>query len=805
MTQTLNKKFPLKKGITSVQQRVLEDYLLACQSREVSLIGRKEVFKGKAKFGIFGDGKEVAQLALAKIIKNGDFRSGYYRDQTLMFALGVITEEAFFSQLYAHTDIAVEPSSGGRSMVAHFATRILDEKTGQHINLLEDVQVAADMSSTGSQIPRALGLAYASKLYRENPELSHLSKFSKNGDEITFVTIGNGACAEGIFFEMVNAIAVLQGPAIISIWDDEYAISTPNEYQMAKSSVSEALKGFQREKNKKGVEIFKVKGWDYNALIEIYKKAEKLSRKEHIPVIVHVYELTQPQGHSTSGSHERYKSKARLDWEKEFDCNIQLRKLILKKAWATEKELKEIEQQAKQDALRWRDNAWEKFRADINKEEQKFFSELVDIQNNSKYKTQINQKIRAFKRNTLPTFSSQVQLAKEILRITVHEKSTHRDRLLGWLSASIQDKERRYSSALYMEKEASALNVEHIPASLEGTKVDGYKIIQSCFDHLLARDPRVFIIGEDVGKIGDVNQGCAGLQEKYGELRVGDTGIREATILGQGIGAALRGLRPIVEIQYLDYIYFALQTIVDDLSNLHYRTAGGQAAPVIIRTRGHRLEGIWHSGSPMGVLIHAMRGVYIGVPRNMTQAAGMYNTLMLANEPALIIETLNAYRTKEYMPNNMDTFTVPMGVPEILMQGTDISVITYGAMCKIAQAAAKKLQNYGISVELIDVQTLLPFDIHHSIKESVKKTNRVLFLDEDVPGGASAYMMQKVVDEQDIYPYLDSKPSCLSAKAHRPAYADDGDYFSKPNMDTVFDAIYDIVSESNPTKYPNIY
>ncbi|MEM1137344.1 MAG: thiamine pyrophosphate-dependent enzyme [Bacteroidota bacterium] len=787
------------------EEEILKDYEVAYKSRQVSLYGRKEVFMGKAKFGIFGDGKEIAQLAMAKVFKSGDFRSGYYRDQTFMFAIGEATVQQFFAQLYAHTDLDADPFTAGRCMNAHFASRSLDEN-GAWKDLIQQKNTAADISPTAGQMPRLVGLGYASKLFRQNPELQQYSQFSDNGNEIAFGTIGNASCAEGIFFESINAAGVLKIPMLTSVWDDGYGISVPNEYQLTKGNISEILSGFKRsDENSSGFEIFTVKGWDYLELCRVYETAASICREEHVPVIIHVTEMTQPQGHSTSGSHERYKSANRLDWEKEHDCLVKMREWILEEGIASEKEIVAIEENMVNFVKEGRANAWKAYLQDIKQTQDSALKQIQEVS----AKLTANNKIKEINKELATTLnpmrSDIIKAVKKVLRALRFENEQLRQPLSAWLKKELNDIEERYSSHLYSQSPQSALNVKEVEPKYDENSneiVDGREIVQACFDDILNRDPRVFAIGEDVGKIGDVNQGFAGLQQKYGELRVTDTGIRETTILGQGIGAALRGLRPIVEIQYLDYIYYALQTLADDLSNLQYRTKGGQTAPVIIRTRGHRLEGIWHSGSPMSTLLGSCRGIYLLVPRNMTIAAGFYNTMLKSDDPAIIIECLNGYRLKEKMPGNIGEYTVPLGVPEIIRNGNDITVVTYGSMCRIVMDAANQLNELGIDIEVVDVQTLLPFDRKQVILDSIKKTNRVLFTDEDVPGGCTAFMMQKVVEEQDAYQWLDAKPACLSAKPHRPAYGSDGDYFSKPNVEDVVDRIYKIMHESDPKRFP---
>ncbi|GAA0891016.1 alpha-ketoacid dehydrogenase subunit alpha/beta [Fulvivirga kasyanovii] len=761
---------------------------------------------GKAKFGIFGDGKEVAQIAMAKAFKKGDFRSGYYRDQTFMFAIGELTIQEYFAQLYAHTDVEADPASGGRLMNGHFATRMLNED-GEYNPLAENKNSSSDISPTAAQMPRLVGLAYASKLFRQNEGLEGFKNLSINGNEVAFGTIGNASTSEGMFFEAINAAGVLQIPMLVSIWDDEYGISVPKEYHTTKGNISKVLAGFQRNAEEKGFEIFTVRGWDYEGLVKTYQKAAKVSREEHVPTFVHVQEMTQPQGHSTSGSHERYKSKERLQWEQEHDCIVKLREWILENGYVDAEELDNIEEQAKKTAKDAKNAAWKAFMASIKEDEAIALDLLGQAQEQSSHSDAIKS-IKSGLESTLnPIRLDSVKAVKKALRVLKNEDTPARKQLQDWVKRIEKENFERFSSHLYSESPQSALQVDVIEPEFddEVKLVDGREVLQACFDAALERDPRVFAFGEDVGKIGDVNQAFAGLQDKYGELRVTDTGIRECTIIGQGIGAALRGLRPIAEIQYLDYLLYAIQILSDDLATLQYRTKGGQKAPLIIRTRGHRLEGVWHSGSPMGMILNSIRGIYVLVPRNMTQAAGFYNTLLKSDDAALIIECLNGYRLKERVPSNIGEFTVPLGKPEVLREGEDVTIVTYGSMCRVIMDAAEQLQEEGISCEVIDVQTLLPFDIDHSIVESLKKTNRVVFADEDVPGGASAFMMQKVLEEQGGYRYLDSKPITITGKEHRPAYASDGDYFSKPNTEEVFDKVYALMAEANPEKYPDIY
>ena len=789
---------------THTKTDILNDYRLAVESRQASVMGRKEVFMGKAKFGIFGDGKEVAQIAMAKHFRPGDFRSGYYRDQTFMFAVGELTLQQYFAQLYAHTEVVADPSTAGRCMNGHFGTRLLDED-GLWKNLAESKNSSSDISPTAAQMPRLLGLAYASKLYRYNPSLHHLTQFSSNGDEVAFGTIGNASTSEGMFFEAINAAGVLQVPMLVSVWDDGYGISVPAEYQTTKGSISVVLSGFQRRnEEEQGCEIYKVRGWDYPALCDVYAKATAICREQHVPVLIHVEEMTQPQGHSTSGSHERYKSKERLEWEEAYDPIKKMREWILENEYATTAELDKMEAEAKETVRAAKNEAWHTYMVTIKEDQNECLSLLVRLVNESQAPTKIAAVRDDLQKTINPCRNDAVRAARKAIRYLRTEQSPAKRGLLEWLQRVTGENTDRYNSYLYSQSAESAMLVEEVKAEYdnEAPMVDGREVLQACFDAALSRDPAVFAIGEDVGRIGDVNQAFSGLQKKYGEWRVTDTGIRECTIIGQGIGAALRGLRPIAEIQYLDYLLYAIQILSDDLASLHYRTKGGQKAPMIVRTRGHRLEGVWHSGSPMGMILHSLRGIHVLVPRDMTQASGFYNTMLRSDEPALIIEVLNGYRLKERIPTNIGEFTVPLGVPEVLLEGTDISIVTYGAMCRIVLEAARQLKEFGISCEVIDVQTLLPFDLHHVILGSVKKTNRVLFTDEDVSGGATGYMLQKVVEEQNAYEWLDSKPRTLPAHDHRPAYGSDGDYFSKPNPEDVFEAVYDMMHEADPEKFP---
>lgn len=800
----LTTKQRISREILLSKEEILADYRLACESREVSLLGRKDVFMGRAKFGIFGDGKEIAQIAMAKVFRKGDFRSGYYRDQTFVAAVGGLTWKDFFGQLYADSDGENDPFSGGRSMNGHYSNRWIDEN-GQWLPQTDMYNQIMDVSSTAGQMPRAIGIGYASKLYRSNPALAQKTDFSHHGNEVCFATIGDASTSQGMFFESINAAGVLQVPVIFSVWDDGYGISVPISYQTTKASISAALAGFQKEENSNGLEIITVKGWDYPALVQAYRKAAISARDKHIPVLVHVQELTQPQGHSASGSHERYKSTERLQWEESLDCNVKFKEWILSNDIAEIHELTDIELQAKEVAKKARAAAWTSFRGGIdreNKEGLTLINQLAAELPEHKAIQDIAQKLKA---QPTPLRRDVLSAAKRALYLTRLSKSSLENQLQAYCNYIQEANRVRYSTHLYSEGPSSPLHVQPIAPIFDEAAplVEGREVINRYFDQLFEKDARVFALGEDVGKIGDVNQGFAGLQDKYGELRITDTGIRETTIIGQGIGAAMRGLRPIVEIQYFDYIFYALPTLTDDLACLRYRSVGQQAAPLIVRTRGHRLEGIWHSGSHMGVMIHALRGMHILVPRNFTQAAGLYNTILKGDDPALMIECLNGYRVKEKLPTNLDEICVPLGTPEILREGTDLTIVTYGSMCRIVLEAAEQLHSiFGISLEVIDVQTLLPFDLPQTVCQSIKKTNRVIFADEDMPGGASAYMMQQVVEEQGGYRWLDSAPKTISAQAHRPAYSSDGDYFSKPNVETVIDAAYALMHEAQPTRFP---
>ncbi|MBL7852063.1 MAG: transketolase [Cyclobacteriaceae bacterium] len=794
----------LTSSVVSAQaQMVLDDYRLAVASREASLIGRKEVFMGKAKFGIFGDGKEVAQIAMAKVFRPGDFRSGYYRDQTFMLAIGEMTLRQYFAQLYAHPDVQADPMSAGRLMNGHFATRMLNED-GSLKNLTELRNSSADISPTASQMPRLVGLAYASKLFRNNPGLGEYTHLSNKGNEIAFGTIGNASTSEGMFFEAINAAGVLQIPMLTAVWDDGYGISVPAEYQTTKGSISKILAGFQRAKGEKGMEILTVRGWDYEGLCKTFEKAEQICRTEHVPVLIHVTEMTQPQGHSTSGSHERYKSKERLAWETNHDCLRKMREWILEKEMSTPAELDELEKEAKAFAKAEREAAWKSFNAEIQADQRELEGYLDEA---AAAVPEINEIKSALTATVNPLRMDAVKAAKHAAWLLRGQSIGAREKVVGWVERIERENYERFSSHLFSESAESALRVEEIKPLISESSplVDGREVLQACFRAAFERDPRVLAFGEDVGKIGDVNQGFAGLQEKFGEWRVTDTGIRECTILGQGIGLALRGLRPIAEVQYLDYLLYAIQIMSDDLACLQYRTKGGQKAPVIVRTRGHRLEGVWHAGSPMGMILGSLRGIHVLVPRDMTRAAGFYNTMLRSDDPALIVECLNGYRLKEQLPQNIGEFTVPLGVPEVLREGTDVTVVTYGSMCRITLEAARDLEKLGVSCEVIDVQSLLPFDIHHAITASIRKTNRVVFADEDVPGGATAFMMQQVLEKQGGFRYLDAVPLTITAKEHRPAYGSDGDYFSKPNAEEMVDRIYAMMNESDPERFPPLY
>ena len=786
------------------KSEVLNDYTIAKISRECSLLGRKEVLTGKAKFGIFGDGKEVPQLALAKAFQNGDFRSGYYRDQTFMMAIGQLSIQQFFAGLYGHTDLAHDPMSAGRQMGGHFATHSLDEN-GNWNNLTKQKNSSADISPTAGQMPRLLGLAQASKIYRNVRGLEHLTNFSNEGNEVAWGTIGNASTSEGLFFETINAAGVLQVPMVISVWDDEYGISVHAKYQTTKENISEILKGFQRDKENNGYEIMTVKGWDYPALVETYEKASAIAREEHVPVLIHVLELTQPQGHSTSGSHERYKNEERLAWEKEFDCLAQMRTWLLDNNLATAEELDTIDNNVKKEVLEGKKAAWIAFVSPMKEEQQELVSLLNSIATSSANKVFIEKQANDLAAIKEPIRKEILSTARKVLRLLVDESA--KNQLADWIVNYSNKIQPQFSSHLFSQSDKNVLNSTEIVATYDETadEVDARLVLRDNFDAIFTKYPEAIIFGEDAGNIGDVNQGLEGMQEKYGELRVADAGIREATILGQGIGMAMRGLRPIAEIQYLDYLLYAIQIMSDDLATLQYRTQGRQKAPLIIRTRGHRLEGIWHSGSPMGMIINAIRGIHVLVPRNMTKAAGFYNTLLATDEPALVIECLNGYRLKEKMPTNLGEFKTPIGVVETIKQGTDITLVSYGSTIRIVEQAAKELFEVGIDCEIIDAQSLLPFDKNHDCVKSIMKTNRLLVIDEDVPGGASAYILQQIIDEQNGYQYLDSQPQTLASKSHRPAYGTDGDYFSKPSVEDVYEKVYAIMHEAKPEQYPSLY
>jgi len=778
------------------RKEVLNDYRIANESREASLTGRREVLTGKAKFGIFGDGKELAQIAMAKVFREGDWRSGYYRDQTFMMAAGLMTVRQFFAQLYAHADLTCEPMTGGRCMNGHYATRWVDTD-GNWIDQASMKNSSADISPTAGQMPRLLGLALASKFYRNNKELHSFTQYSNHGNEVAFGTIGDASTSEGLFWETMNAASVMQVPMAVSVWDDGYGISVPKEHQTVKGSISKALSGFEKNEDGPGLLIFTARAWDYVELIETYQKGIAICRREHIPVLFHIEECTQPQGHSTSGSHERYKTKRRLQWEEKFDCIRQFRQWIEKKGIATPEELNEIEQQAKEHVKTERKAAWETFQASIKTDVNEVHSILMDL-GQIDLANELKSSLEVQRRDVMSA-------ARRGLMAARYSDSSDRSRLAEWLKNADEQNYDRYNSHLYSESPFSALKVQPVaPVYNNEEPVDGRIILRDNFDKILETEPRFIAFGEDVGEIGGVNQTFEGLQKKYGEGRVFDTGIREMTIAGQGIGMAMRGLRPHAEIQYLDYLLYCIQILSDDLATLSYRTKAGQKAPVIISTRGHRLEGIWHSGSPMGMIINSIRGMYVCVPRNMTQAAGMYNTLLKSDDAALVIEPLNGYRIKEKYPANIGEYRIPLGVPEILQEGTDVTVVTYGSTCRIAMEAAALLEELGISCEVIDVQTLLPFDISGMIAKSVEKTNKILFVDEDGEGGATGFMVQQVMEKQQAFRFLDVAPRTLTGKDHRPAYASDGDYFSKPGTEDIVEAVYSIMHEVSPETYPKI-
>jgi pyruvate/2-oxoglutarate/acetoin dehydrogenase E1 component/TPP-dependent pyruvate/acetoin dehydrogenase alpha subunit len=788
------------------KHEVLADYRLAYHSRQASLIGRREVLSGKAKFGIFGDGKEVAQLAMARYFQKGDWRSGYYRDQTFMFATGEHNIHEFFAQLFADNDLEREPASAGRSMNAHFATRSLD-RHGKWRDLMAAYNTASDISPTGSQMPRLVGLALASKVYRKLEALHEMTQFTNKGNEVAFGTIGNASCAEGMFWESVNAIGVLKVPAVLSIWDDGYGISVPNEIQLI-GDLSDMLSGFQRKgKGGSGYDLYRVAAWDYPGLLETYQKAVDTARKDHAPALIHVYDVTQPQGHSTSGSHERYKTAERLQWEEDFDGIARMREWMLNEKLATAKELDQLESEGRKLVEEIRKQAWEAYKQPILDEAREFTDMLEEIIPASQQGDALRSVIRQLNAKQNLMRADIFAALGEVSLALGKEQHPSLAMLMDWKRTHNNQQEDRISSHVYSEGAASPLHVDEVrPIYSEGSpSINGFEILQHGFDAMFKRDPRVIAFGEDLGRIGGVNQGMAGLQEKYGALRISDVGIRESSIMGQAIGLAMRGLRPIAEIQYLDYVLYALQIMSDDLATLHWRTRGGQKAPAIIRTRGHRLEGIWHSGSLMAGLIHLVRGVQVCVPRDMVRAIGMYNTLLDGDDPGIVVEVLNGYRLKETLPDNLSTVRVPLGVPEVLRDGMDITVVTYGPLCRYALEAAEGLAGLGIDIEVIDVQTLLPFDRNASILKSLKKTNQILFLDEDVPGGASAYMMQEVIERQGGYYWLDGEPKTLSAKEHRPAYGNDGNYWSKPNVETIMETLYGMMHEVDPARYPEIF
>jgi 2-oxoisovalerate dehydrogenase E1 component len=784
---------------------VLEDYRLARISRECSLLGRREVLGGKAKFGIFGDGKEVAQLAMAKQFRNGDFRSGYYRDQTFMMAIGALTVKEYFAALYAHTDVEKEPSSAGRQMGGHYSTRSLNPD-GTWKNLMEQKNSSADISPTGGQMPRLVGLALASKIYRNNKALHHMTNFTNKGNEVAFGTIGDASTSEGPFWESINAAGVLQIPFAISVWDDGYGISVPKKYQTTKASISDALSGMQRTKDKPGYEIFKTKGWDYAGLCATYEKAIKICREEHVPVLIHVEEVNQPQGHSTSGSHERYKSAERLKWETEMDCIEKFKEFILQTEMATLDELNAIDEQAKKTVREQKSEAWKEFNDQL-KSDVTLVCDLLTQMSGESNNGSFIQKLAEDLRKTMDPIKRDIfATAKKALRYMRGESSSAKQQLIDFIEQKTKDNNDKYSSYLYSQSSQSALNVKPLQPEFSADEmIDGRLILRNNFEANFNKYPEVISFGEDVGKIGGVNQSMEGMQEQFGEIRVSDTGIRECTIIGQGIGLAMRGLRPIAEIQYLDYLLYAIQIMSDDLATVQYRTKGGQKAPLIISTRGHRLEGVWHSGSPMGMIINAVRGMYVCVPRNMTKAAGFYNTLLASDDTALVVEPLNGYRIKEKAISNYGEFFEPLGVVETVHEGSDLTIVSYGSTFNICQEVVKQLAEVSISAELIDAQTLIPFDIAGDVAKSLKKTNRLVIVDEDVESGATAYLLDQILVKQKAYFYLDSEPLTISAKDHRPAYGTDGDYFSKPNQETIFDEIYKLMQETDPEKYPSIY
>lgn len=787
------------------KESVLNDYKIAVTSRECSLLGRREVLTGKAKFGIFGDGKEVPQLAWAKAFKNGDWRSGYYRDQTFMMAIGQLSIEQFFAGLYAHTDIKADPMSGGRQMGGHFATHSLNED-GSWKNLTQQKNSSSDISPTAGQMPRLLGLAQASKIFRNVKGVQDKTNFSINGNEVAWGTIGNASTSEGLFWETINAAGVLQVPMVTSVWDDEYGISVHAKYQTTKENISEILKGFQRNEDEKGFEIIRAKGWDYPELVEVYERASKIAREEHVPVLIHIQELTQPQGHSTSGSHERYKSKDRLNWEADHDCNKKMREWMISSNIATEETLAAIESEIRKNVRDGKNAAWKAFLAPQKQEQEEAVVLLDNLAEASANKNFIEKIKNDLLKEKEPSRRDILISTRKALRHVVGEDTAEKKQLQDWIANYYEIIQPKYSAHLYSESKENAKTIKEVPATYadNAEEVDGRLILRDNFDAIFEKHPDVLIFGEDAGKIGDVNQGLEGMQDKYGKMRVADAGIREATILGQGIGMALRGLRPIAEIQYLDYLLYCLQIMSDDLVTVRYRTNGMQKAPLIVRTRGHRLEGIWHSGSPMGGIIHLLRGMYVLVPRNMTKAAGFYNTLLETDEPALVVECLNGYRLKEKMPNNLSEIKTPIGVVETIKEGSDITLVSYGSTVRLVEEAAKELQQAGIEAEVIDVQSLLPLDLNHDMVKSLAKTNRLLIIDEDVPGGASTYIMNHILEEQEGYKFLDSKPQTLTSKEHRPPYGTDGDYFSKPSVEDIYEKVYAIMHEADPKRFQKL-
>ncbi|WP_405206805.1 thiamine pyrophosphate-dependent enzyme [Aquimarina sp. LLG6339-5] len=787
------------------KDQILRDYKIALTSRECSLLGRREVLTGKSKFGIFGGGKELPQLAMARVFRDGDFRSGYYRDQTFMMAIDQYNVEQFFAGLYAHTDIEKEPFAAGRQMGGHFATHSLNED-GSWKNLTKQKNSSSDISPTAGQMPRLLGLAQASKVYRNEKSVSEHTNFSINGNEVAWGTIGNASTSEGLFWETVNAGGVLQVPMVISIWDDEYGISVHAKHQTTKENISLVLEGFRRDEKHDGYEIIVVNGWDYPALVDAYETAEDLAREQHIPVIVHVKELTQPQGHSTSGSHERYKSEERLNWEREYDCNKKFKEWIIDHNIATADELLELEKSCKKIVRQGKNSAWNAYISEIKEEQKQALIRLEAVENKSANKNFISPLVRTLADKDEPIRKDILEATRKTLRYIIKEDFAEKTALQNWINNYIAEIQPKYSDHLYNDFDSNATKIKEVkPEYADNAEtVDARVILRDNFDQIFSRVPESLIFGEDSGKIGDVNQGLEGLQQKFGEIRVSDAGIREATIIGQGIGMAMRGLRPIAEIQYLDYILYCIQGLSDDLATLRYRTFAKQKAPLIVRTRGHRLEGIWHSGSQMGGLIHLLRGIHILVPRNMTKAAGFYNTLLDSDEPAVVVECLNGYRLKEKMPSNLSEIRTPLGVVETVKEGSDITLISYGSTLRLVEQAAKELLSVGINAEVIDVQSLIPFDLTHDIVKSIAKTNRVLVVDEDVPGGATGYILHKLIDEQNIYQYLDSEPQTLSAQPHRPAFGTDGDYFSKPSTEDIFEKVYEIMNEVNPSNFPRL-